>query len=240
MRNAAWFPILAAVVFSFPALGQDAPAGPWTGSSELSFVMVSGNTDSRSLGFGGELLYQEDPWGAEFKASYVSLEADGELSAEALTALVGVSRLITERLSTYGRTSYLQNEFAGINSRILVEGGAGYLVLQGPVNHFRLEGGVGYTIEDQFDEELEFLTGKGGAAYRRVISETAELTDDFNLFLNLEEMDDWRMGNVLALTSKMTDLLSLKVSHALSFYNEPVEGFEDTDQIVSAAIVAKW
>ena len=232
---------LLALALALPIHAQEEPPPLWSGTGELSFVAISGNTDMSSLGFGAELFWKPLPWEAEFKAAFVTTETEGEQTAESLNAILGIAREISPRTAGYGRANWLVNTFAGIDSRTFLEGGLAFKVIEQEEQELRLEGGVGYTIENRVDaEDLDFATGRGGVVYRWKFSETAEFGEDFSLLLNLEDADDFRIANLASISSRLTDLFSLKLSHALSFYNEPVEGFGDTDQIVSAAIVAKW
>ena len=86
------------VVFAPAVVAEDAPKSPWTGSAELSYVATGGNTDTQSIGLGGELHFKPGIWAYEFKMSYVEAETDGVTSAEKLAAMFGASRPITERL----------------------------------------------------------------------------------------------------------------------------------------------
>jgi putative salt-induced outer membrane protein len=232
---------LLALTLALPLNAQEEPPPLWSGSGELSFVAISGNTDMSSLGVGAELFWKPLPWEAEFKAAFVTTETEGEQTAESLNAILGVAREIGPRTAGYGRANWLVNTFAGIDSRTFLEGGMAFKAIEEEQRELRFEAGVGYTLENRaFGEDLDFATGRGGLVYRWKFSEYAELGEDFSLMFNLEDADDFRIANLASISSRLTDLLSLKLSHALSFYNEPVEGFGDTDQIVSAAIVAKW
>ncbi|MFN2442277.1 MAG: YdiY family protein [Thermoanaerobaculia bacterium] len=242
-RHNPLFPttLLAIALLGCPLLAQEEPPPLWSGSGELSFVSISGNTDGSSLGLGAELFWKPLPWEAELKAAFVTTETEGEKTAEALSAILGVAREINPRMAGYGRANWLSNTFAGIDSRAFLEGGLAFKVIEEEAQELRLEAGAGYTLENRVSgEELDFATGRGGVVYRWKFSENAELAEDFSLMFNLEDADDFRIGNLASISSRLTELFSLKLSHALNFYNEPVDGFDDTDQILSAAIVAKW
>ena len=58
--------------------------------------------------------------------------------------------------------------------------------------------------------------------------------------VSFAESSDWRTANIVALTAKLTTLLSLKVSNTVRYVNAPVAGFEKTDSITSVALVAKF
>ena len=66
------------------------------------------------------------------------------------------------------------------------------------------------------------------------------MTEEAAFVADLNTGDDWRFTNELAATAALSTRLSLKVSHKLSYLNEPVPGFRKTDTILSAALVANF
>jgi hypothetical protein len=60
------------------------------------------------------------------------------------------------------------------------------------------------------------------------------------LTFNLSRGGDWRGASVTAISAGLNSLLSLRVSHVVSYLNEPVAGFGRTDTISSAAVVATF
>ncbi|MFA6956446.1 MAG: DUF481 domain-containing protein [Thermoanaerobaculia bacterium] len=230
--------VLAACV---PAIAQDAPKSPWTGSAELSYVATSGNTDTSSLGLGGELHYKPGVWTYDFKVSYVEAETDGVKSAEKLGALFGASRPISERLDYYARIVYLSDEFSGIDSNISGDTGVAWKALTGEKHVLDLGAGVGYTSESRtIGEDSDFATGTLFAKYKYVFSKTAEFTDNVNYIHDLENSDNWRFLNSAAVTAAINSTFSLKAYYNTVHLNEPVAGFEKTDSTTGVSLVARF
>ncbi len=224
-----------------PAFCEDAPEGPWSGSANLSFVSTSGNTDTQTLGFGIKADYKPNDWTLELGAGFLESENGGVTAARKLTALVGAKRAFSERFEAYARLSYLEDEFAGIASNFGGEVGALYKALTGDAHFLDLAGGLGYTTEERIlDDDRDFASAVVSGAYKWQFTETAEFTEVAKLSYDLEDSDNWRFTNTAALSVAINSVFSLKVSHALSYLNEPVVGFEKTDTITSAALVAKF
>lgn len=232
---------LAFITWAGSSLGEDAPADPWSGSAELSFVSTSGNTDTESLGFGFEIAYKPGVWTTEAKLGYLRAESDGVLTAEKLTGLLGLRRSLSERFDLYARTTFLQNEFAGVDSNWGIEAGGIYKALTGDRHFLDLSAGLGYTSEDRVSgESLEFAMATLGAAYKWKISESTDFTNDFGFVYDFEDSDNWRIANTTAVAAAINKLFSLKVSYALNYQNEPALGFEERDAVTSVALVAKF
>jgi len=233
----------AAVLLSLTGvvLAEDPPPNPWSGSAELSFIQTSGNTDTQSLGMGFEITYKLGVWTTEAKLGYLRAETDGDLTAEKLTGLLGARRSLSEVFDVYARTTYLQNEFAGLNSSWGLEAGGLYKALTGDRHFLDLSAGLGYTTEDRVSEaNRDFAMATLGAKYKWKISESTDFTNDFGYVYDFDDSEDWRIANATALTTAINKIFSLKVGYALIYLNQPAAGFEKRDATSSVALVAKF
>jgi putative salt-induced outer membrane protein len=211
------------------------------GSAEFAFVGTSGNSSTQTIGLGGELIYRPAPWEAKVKASYVRNKADDELTAQAFVLSARALREIRPRLSAFGQYGYQRDRFAGILARNAVEGGLAYLWIDHARHKLVVDGGLGYANEQRpLDMDLSTATAGAGGVYTLKLSATSELSEDGHFVWSLSDGEDWRYVNALALTAKVTTLLSLKVSNAIRFVNAPVPGFERTDSVTAIALVAKF
>jgi putative salt-induced outer membrane protein len=242
--------LLGLLLISTPVAAQTpAPAAPpptppapaLEGKAELSFVSTGGNTDSQTLGTAGELIWRAAVWTTEAKAAFVRATADDRETARALFAQLRESRKLTARLDLFGRAGFLRDTFAGIDSRMTLDAGLGWLALDRAPHTLRLDGGIGYLRENRLaGEDLRSAIAQTVATYKWAFSKTSDLTNDFAFLLPFAEGDDWRYRNTLTLSAGLSRSFSLKLSHALSYLNEPVPGFEKTDTIIAAAVVATF
>jgi putative salt-induced outer membrane protein YdiY len=230
------------VMAAAPALSaEDAPKSPWSGSAELSYVATDGNTDTQTVGFGGELHYKPGVWSWDLKASYVESESDGVTNAERTTLLAGASRTINSRLDYYARVGYLANEFAGIDSNWSGETGLSYKLLTGEEHVLDVGGGVGYTAEERTTgEDREFATGSAFGRYKWKFSKTAELAEEATFLYDFEDSDNWRFMNSLSVSAAINSLFTLKAYYNVVHLNDPVPGFEETDGTTGLSLVAKF
>lgn len=228
-------------------LAQAPPAVPppppprWERKAELSFVSTGGNTDTQSLGLGASVVFRPPKWTTEARTAFVRNETDSVETAKSWVFDFREARALSERAEVFGRYGYLTDRFAGIEHRNTIDGGVGYKLLVGPVHMLRVDGGLGYTNEGRVTGESQsFALVNIGSAYKWQISKTADLTDSAVLTESLENHDEWRFTNAIALSAALTHIFSLKLSNDVKFNNSPVRGFEKTDRLTSAAIVAKW
>src|SRR5688500_8145457 len=215
-----------------PAAAAVQPAPPPTpppptleGKAELSFVSTGGNTDSQTLGSAAELIWRASVWKTEAKAAFVRAETDDRETARALFAQLRESRQLTPRLELFGRGGVLRDAFAGIDARFTLDAGLGWLAVDRAPHTLRLDGGLGYLAENRLaGEDVRSAIAQTVANYKWAFSKTSELTNDAAFLLPLGSGGDWRYRNTLALSAGLSRVLSLKVSHAMSYLNEPVPG----------------
>jgi putative salt-induced outer membrane protein len=238
----------AALFFAAGALEAQAPAPAptppptWSGDGSVSFVQTTGNSQNRSLGAGFNLVYQTAPWKAAFRAAFIETKADDvETSRRFDTALRG-ERAFGERIAAYGQVSYLRDLFAGIEGREIGEAGGVYKFLTGPQHLLSASAGLAYTKEQRVApaEDLSFTGATAGVSYRWKLSPTAEFAEDLNYLYDFKDSSDWRAGAMTSLTASVTKILSVKLSHQLSYLHVPVPGKKRTDTILLASLVAKF
>ena len=230
---------------ALPLYAQAPPAAEppprWERKAEVSFVGTGGNTETQSAGLGASMVYRPGVWTTEAKARFVRSEANAVETARSLTADLRQGRALTPRVDVFGRYGFLSDEFSGIDARSTIDGGLGYKLMTGPVHTLRVDGGLGYSREDRITgAELSFALANFGTAYKWQITGTTDLTDSAIYTRSLDEGEDWRFNNTIALTAALASIFSLKAAHELKHANAPVPGFEATDTLLSVALVAKW
>ena len=235
---------LVAVVALVPlmALAQEPePADVWSGTAEVSFVSTSGNTDIRTLGVGGEIEYRPNDWSGLAKIAFIESEADDVVNARSFSALLQVSRRLSPRLEAYARGGYLKDTFAGIDDRISSEGGISYAIATTVPHALTTLIGFGFTREVRVGaDDLSLVTANATLQYSWALSETSTLTDETAATADMKNAGDWRFTNAVGLTAGLNGIFSLRFSQKLTYLNEPVRGFRQTDVVVAAALVASF
>jgi putative salt-induced outer membrane protein len=237
---------LAFVVMLLPAAARaqaPAPAPPplREGTAEFAYVGTSGNSATESIGLGGEYIYRPDPWTFTTKATYVRNKSEEELKAESVDFAFKASRALNPRLSAFGRYGFLHDRFAGIEARNIIEAGLSYALITPAPHSLVVDGSFGYAHESRtVPPDLSDPTAAVGALYKLKLSEAVDVSDDARFSVALSNGDDWRFANIAAVTSKLTTILSLKVSNTVRYVHAPAATFQTTDTITAVALVAKF
>jgi putative salt-induced outer membrane protein YdiY len=231
-----------------PAFAQ-APAAPAAppppprqeGTAEFAFVGTTGNASTQTIGLNGELIVRPERWVITNRANFIRNESESELTAQSFGYLFRAARTLTPRLSAFGEYAYFRDTFAGVAHRNSLVGGISYKIVDRPKHLFFTDAGVGYINEQRLTgDDVSSATWSLGAGYRWKFSETAEFSEDFRTTGVFADAADWRVLQAAAVTARLTNLFSLKVSNTIRYAHEPVPGFRNTDTQTSVALVAKF
>ncbi len=213
----------------------------FSGSAELSYIVNTGNTDSESFGTGVDLEYRLFSWEHSFKGNYFRLATNDVTETRLLKLDLKSTKDLSERFSLLAQLGYFTNKFAGIDSRYSFDFGPSYKIIDNDEHLLRTNLVGGYVEEDRINrKDLSFISGKANLFYSWSFSKLSRLSNDFTYIHNFEDSNDWRIQNESALVTKMSDLLSLKISYLILTLNDPVAGFEKTDTITSVAVVGSF
>ncbi|HYX20313.1 MAG TPA: DUF481 domain-containing protein [Thermoanaerobaculia bacterium] len=229
------------------------PPPVWFGNANLSYLSTSGNTDTTSIGGGLELNYNPKPWLFTLKGAALHAATDGVTTAETFTASFKASRDLTEHIDVFGSGGWLRNRFSGINNIWNFDGGAGYKLLKSDTQFLRLEGGVGYTSEQDIVLGLiapyrNYANLRAGLGYKWTITKTATFTNDFSYLYDLSDSKNWFITDKAAVTVSISKIFALQASWTLLFRNEPPlkdpgpppVRYDHTDTATAVGLVAKF
>lgn len=211
------------------------------GKSELSYVSTGGTAETQTIGTGAELLVTPDKWRIETKVSYLRNRVNDQVRARRLNGQFRSARKMGEAAEVFGRANYLRNTFAGIRNSWDAAVGVTAILYKGAPQRLAVDSGFGYLTEDRTQGLGRDLASVDvGVRHAWEFSRRNRLTNDAALKTDIERTSDWRLNYVAALQAGLNSILSLRVSHELSYRNEPVPGFTRADTVASAAIVATF
>lgn len=216
------------------------PAPLWTGSVGLSYLSTSGNTDTSSFGLTAAWARQPTPWGMEITAFANRAEADGVTTAERYFGGVRGKRAMGDRWELFGGLSYARDEFAGFDSRVIVEAGGIWKALLGPQHELAFDAGLTWTQEEPVVGAGEdFLGAVAGAAYAWKITEAATFRERLLFFPNFDTSEDWRLRSETSFEAAFAASWALRLGYLYTRDNLPAAGFEKTDSTTSVSLVWK-
>lgn len=234
--------IVLLVVFSM-VTAVSAEEKKWVDEAELSFVDTGGNSDVVSLSAKNLLRYtfSETLKGA-WKLSALYGKSDGVKDAERYATELRLDYLITERLFLALIAGWLEDEFAGIESKYYLGPAVGYEFLNGPKHFLVGEVGLNYVAEEYIDgTDKDSVEGRAFGQYQYAFTEKNRFTQSLEFLYDFEDSEDYRVNSETALISALSDYLSLKTSYEVRYDNKPVPAtLEDTDTILSVTLVVNF
>jgi len=232
--------VVASVLLVGGADGAAAEDRPWEFSLGLSYLATSGNSDSQNRRSRPFLQAEARPWGLEVNGSYLNAEANGIDTADRTALGVRGTRTISEQWGVFVGASALRDEFAGLDSRYVVDGGVSYKAIANDTHTLTFDLGVAWNSENFVDgASTDYMSGLAGLAYTRKLSETATLAEKLVFMPSFEESDDWRLSSDLSLEAAISAKLAVKLGFLYLYDNVPVAGFKKTDTKSSASLVIK-
>jgi putative salt-induced outer membrane protein len=228
------------LLLAVPVLGaEEPPKPPWSGSLGLSFLSTTGNSQTQSLGFDLGVKRIPDPWGLEIVGKYLRSSKGGSTDAERSFLGLRGTRSLSKRWSVFAGISGERDTFAGFDLRAVVEGGATYKFLTGPVHELAFDGGLTWTRENRVaGEDRSFLGGLLGLDYQWKLSETAAFTEKLRWYPDFDQTSNWRIASESALKASLTGPLALRLGYEFRYSNTPVPGFHKTDTATTVSLVA--
>jgi putative salt-induced outer membrane protein YdiY len=151
-------------------------------------------------------------------------------------------RYVSKRDSLYLLAGTLADPFAGYDNRSHAQLGYSRILVKSERTDLVVELGADVARED-------FITGVDpNEAYIVAARAMAGLTHQFNanvafsekveIYESIPNVADLRLLNQASITAKLSDRFSLKLSHNLTFDNQPVEGFQPLDHTTTVTFVA--
>ena len=250
LGSALLFLVLApSVAHAQAAAPPQAPPPPprQEGTAQVAFVGTTGNSSTSTFSAGGEHSWRPNPWLVRNRALFVRSEAldsvtgEDAVTAESFLYLLRVERVLTTRLSAFGSFGFLRDKPAGVSSHQDVTGGLAYKIIDVTRVQFTADAGLGYMNENRLTgDDVHSVIATFGSLVKAKLTETTELTDELRILTTFDDASDWRLGHIVSLTVKMSEIFSLKVSNGVRYSNLPPPGFKKTDTTTAIALVASF
>lgn len=208
----------------------------WEGQFELGGALNSGNTEEQSVTAGLKLANERKKWRHEVNALLDFTRTDGTTSKQDLEASYQLNYKFSDRLYAFTLLSYEDKRFSGFDYRTAETIGIGYKVLEGETYFMNIEGGptarqskiaiTGMT-ENELGVRLNTL-------FHWDISDTLSLENTAGAIIG---EDSTTLEETLALTSKLTESLSGRLSFNILHNTNVPLGAKKTDTVTRAAVV---
>lgn len=136
--------LIAAVATLTPAIClADPPPPPWSGDASAGYLRTTGNTNSTSLNFKGDLDWNYGRWQNHFDALGTYGSSKGESTAESYQVGDKLNYDLGPESYVFGNLEYADDRFAGVVSRYSESVGYGRHVIKSPMQTLDIDAGAG-------------------------------------------------------------------------------------------------
>jgi putative salt-induced outer membrane protein YdiY len=231
---------------SLPALAVEGDSSsntsPFSGGAEGNLNLTTGNTDIKTYGATLFADYRAEVLTTRAKVNFMQNQTDGTERAKRLGASLRTGMNVTSNLDFFALGTFMHDNFSGIDRQWMVTPGLGIYAVNVPEASIRFEFGMGWLSEKYYtvflgDRSLTVATG--GVGIRLKLSNVADFTDDAIYIYPIKDTNDWRINNVAAITSAITEHVALKLSYTAEHRNLAIFLRDRNDTFTTASIVVK-
>lgn len=238
----ACWPLWMATAYAYPFYGpppppEDAPV--FSGSAELGFTHLTGNTDSQTLIGKVLLTWLTGNFTYSLRGEVRNVSKDGETSAEQYLLSVRERYELDGPHYLFGFARWEKDRFAGYDQQLSAIGGYGRQILDGDIHTLSLEAGPGYRDDRLRDhDDYRLAVAYTALDYHWVFSDYADIQQE----MSVEYTDQNTTSRSLtALTARLNSKLSLRLSHEIKHNSQPPDDTRKrTDTTTSASLLYRW
>lgn len=217
--------------------------GEWVSSAALGYNLSSGNADTSLLSIMastqkeiGDDLYA---FGAQYNLGTDKAKNDpvnDDTTRNDFRANGSYKHLVSDRVFAGIGSSFLYDEIADVDYRVLVNPSMGYYLLKDEDFKFNLEAGPSYVFEKQGGESNDYFAPRIADRFDWTISCTSKIYQQTEVIFDVDESDNYLINTEIGIESALSTELSLVVLARNNYDNLPAVGREKSDTAFITAI----
>ena len=213
----------------------------FSSQSELGLVMIKGNSVQNNLNIKTDNKFTLGNWAAKLGGAYTYGSSKKVTNAQSISLYLRLDRSLSERLSAFISTNRDRNAFAGFIYKFYTQGGFRYEFIKDDTSTLVGElSGSRLREKDLSLKAQDSYLGRVYGLYEYKFNSTASAQLWLELLPNFTNSKNYFANTELSITSMISQVLSLKVSHLYNYRNLPPLNKIKEDQKTVASIVAKF
>lgn len=215
----------------------DAPLWSVSDRLELSFVVTSGNNDTRTLSGNNALTLGLEPYTATLTLGANRSRFKSTTTSEWYSTELRLDRKAGERFYVSGTAGWEKNVFSGLEQRSQGMLGGGWVAVKSQRHDLKLEASGGWLHEEQKSSPLiDTAVFRAAAAYTLRLFGTTELAQSFEAHHTTNNARANRQKSESSLKVAMTENVGLRIVFVVNRRDEPIPGFNNVDRVLSNGI----
>ena len=214
--------ILSALVASSLVVAANAEDTALISHAELGYVSTSGNTETETFAFDGNV---KKGWGKQsilFKADAAYGKDGSIVSKKKAFGELSYDYLFTDVLAFNYVAGYKYDEFSGFDYQAYTGPGLKYKALTQETQTLDLIANILYSVDsiEATNKEDTYTSYKAEAIYMLEINKNLKFTQDLNYRAAFEDSAKYFVYSKSALTTKISDIVSAGISYKVDYTNE--------------------
>lgn len=228
----------------------------YSSSTSFSLVLTRGNNRDFSFSFDTEQNLRLGKNKLNLKGSVIYSTSNDQTKSEIYYSHLKYDRKISSGAYLLGLIRAERNKLAGYNSRYAFSAGAGYNLLQKKKIEISTEGAFGWSSENRSEKiiledigdvspitertfSVSFFSSVVSSKLVYNFSTAAQFVHQEILFLNMEDLNDYRLNSYSSISASISRNFALKTSIQIFYQRKPVPGHKSTDLFLLSSIVIK-
>ncbi len=226
----------------FAAAGGEAAAeeekSPWSGEVDIGGLYQTGNNPLDSVSASGKLVYQRGNWENELALSYNFVNDDGTTTTRRFVARDQTKYSLSERWYATSRLRFVDDKDDGFQWQTFELVGPGYRIFDTDKLKLSVEAGPGLRQARERSADggsvNNDLVGWFGTDLAWQITKGTKFTNSFGTTGNSKRV---QLDNTTALTLKIVDDFSARLSYEVRHDTDPGDDAKKTDTTAKASLV---
>jgi putative salt-induced outer membrane protein len=226
----------------FAAAGGDDPKekekSPWSGEAEIGGLYQTGNSPLDTVSASGKLIYQRGDWENEFGLSYNFVNDSGTTTTRRFVARNQTKYSLSESWYATSRLRFVDDKDDGFQWQTFELVGPGYRIFDTDKLKLSVEAGPGLRQARERSADggsvNNDLVGWAATDIAWKITEGTKFTNSFATSGNSKRV---QLDNTTALTLKIVDDFSARLSYEVRHDTDPGDDANKTDTTAKASLV---
>jgi len=202
----------------------------WHGSVAISGKAENGNSVSKDIFLRAEIVMETENTRTSLRGNYARETDDEVLSEDNYYALLKFDLHLSLTSFGYVSNESRRDKFEDLQYRNVASAGLGYTFFKTETFNVWVEAGPAFMSEELSDGTTDsWFGGRGGVHFSLELPLGLEIRDDFVVWPNFEDWNNWQIHNELILSTRILRGVQVSLSIITDLDNEPSLGREKTD-----------
>jgi len=216
--------LLSALVATTLSVAVNAEDTAYVSHAELGYVNTSGNTDTETFGFDGNIKKSWGKHGAILKADAAYGKSGDTTTKKKAFAEFSYDYALSDVLAFNYVLGYKYDAFSGFDYQAYTGPGLKYKAIVEKNQTLDLTASILYSLDNNnavgSTDSDSYSSYRLEAEYMYAFSKDVKFTQNLNYRASFEESDKYFIFSKTALTTKVSDNISAGVSYKIDYVNE--------------------